>query len=96
MNTRLISFDRVEHLLGREDREEESTSREKLKAAKAALRLALERELTPRQRECVELYFYLGLTEEETGRRLGVSKSTVCRHLQKAKARLKRVVSYVM
>ncbi len=93
MATKLISYDKIENLLGHWD-QEESTNRGELKAAKAALRAALFQELTQRQRQCVQLYFYEKLTEEETGRRLGVSKSTVCRHLQKAKRRLGRAVSY--
>ncbi len=95
MTTKLVSYNRLEHLLGRLDREEPSTNKRTLEAAKSVLRTALLQELTERQRECIGLYFYEGLTEEEAGRRLGVSKSTVCRHLQKAKKRLEKAVSYV-
>ncbi len=94
METRLLSYDRMENLLGRQDRQEESTNRGNLLAAKAVLREAIGQELTGRQKECVLLYFFEGLTEEEAGKRLGVSKSTVCRHLQRAKRRLKRAVMY--
>jgi len=94
MTTQLVSYDRLENVLGRPDFEEESTNLGNLRAAKAVLQAALELELTDRQRDCVRLYFYEGLTEEETGRRLGITKSTVCRHLQKAKKRLGKAVSY--
>ncbi len=63
--------------------------------ATEGLRLAIERELTARQRECVELYYYQGLTMEEVGKRLGIGKATVCRHLQKSQARLQRVAAYM-
>lgn len=94
MAGRLVSYDMLENVLGRQDFEEESTNLGNLKAAKAVLRTALRQELTDRQRECVKLYFYDGLTEDEVGRTLGISKSTVCRHLQKAKQRLEKAVSY--
>ena len=94
MGNRILSFDVLENILGQADGKEESTNLGNLQAAKAVLRSALAQELTPRQLECVSLYFYEGLTEEEVGRRLGVSKSTVCRHLQKAKLRLGRAVGY--
>lgn len=95
MKTKLVSFDRVEHLLGQPGPgETPSTNQESLRAAKAALRTALFQDLTDRQRECVLLYFYEGLTEEETGRRLELSRSTVCRHLQRAKRHLKKAAYY--
>ena len=47
-----------------------------------------------RQRQCVELYFFQGMTMEEAGKALGIGKATVCRHLQKSKKRLGRALSY--
>ncbi len=94
METKLVSYDRLENTLGCFDWETESTNLGDLRAAKAVLRVALSQELTDRQLECVRLYFYEGLTEEQTARRLGLTKSTVCRHLQKAKRRLEKAVSY--
>lgn len=63
-------------------------------AALRLLRLAVRQELTPRQRQCVELYYFRGMTMEETGKALGIGKATVCRHLQKSKKRLGRALSY--
>ncbi len=71
-----------------------SSNKEALRVAKEVLRKALEQELTARQLQCVRLYFFEELTEEEVGLGLGISKSTVCRHLQRAKKRLSRAVSY--
>lgn len=73
-----------------------STNRAHLKQMQHHLRLAIKQELTPRQRECVTLYFFHQLTEAEIGRQLGVGKSTVCRHLQKAKKRLHRSLRYTI
>ena len=94
MRTRTLSYDRMQAVLGREDRREQSTNSADLRAASAVLRTAMELELTGRQRECVRLYYYENRTMEQIGAVLGISKSTVCRHLQKAKRRLEKAVSY--
>lgn len=94
MRTKTLSFDRMQAWIGQEDRPRESTNALDLQAAAAVLRTAMEWELTGRQRECVRLYFYENRTMEEIGSMLGISRSTVCRHLQKAKARLGKAVSY--
>ncbi len=96
MRTRLLSYDKLEGLLGQRDDEELSTNQNQLQAAKRVLRTALLRELTGRQKECVRCYYYEGLTQEETARRLGISKPTVCRHLQKARKRLGEILEYAV
>lgn len=58
------------------------------------LRMAVERELTGRQRQCVELYYFQGMTMEGISQELGLNKSTVCRHLQKARGRIRHVMAY--
>ena len=63
-------------------------------AALRVLQAAMELELTPRQRQCMELCVLGGLSQEAAGRLLGVNKATVCRHLQKSKRRLARAVRY--
>lgn len=90
MKRKLLSLEEAEEYIGEAGPEGESTQ-----WAAEGLRLALERELTPRQRECVELYYYQGLTMEEVGKRLGIGKATVCRHLQKSEARLQRSIAYM-
>lgn len=94
MATKIVSYDKLENLLGVDDFEEISTNERKLNLTKQALKTALKHELTDRQRECVTLYYYNGMTEQQTAEELGITKSTVCRHLQKAKRRLYRVVRY--
>ncbi len=46
-----------------------------------ALREALARELTAKQREAVELHFFEGLSQGEIARRLGVSQQVVQKRL---------------
>lgn len=93
MRTRKIGLDQVPGLWLTQPGSEETGSR--LPRAQARLlHLAMEQELTPRQRQCVEMYFFNRLTMEEIGRQLGIGKATVCRHLQKSKRRLGRALGY--
>ena len=95
MSRKLVSFDAMERLLGAPDPQDApNDNRTRLTSAKRALRLGVEQELTGRQRTCVELYYFQGLTQEQIAQRLGVGKPTVCRHLQKARARLETVIRY--
>lgn len=96
MRTRLLSFDEMQAYLGLCDSESENGNQNDLRMAAALLRLAVKQELTGRQRECVERYYYRQQTMEEIGECLHISKSTVCRHLQRARLRLQRAVSYAL
>lgn len=64
------------------------------KVAKAVFRIAIEQDLTDRQRECVMLYYVQGLTMDQVGERLGITKSVVYRHLERARTRLERALVY--
>lgn len=86
MAVKLISYDKIEKLLGRNDFEEESTNRRDISAAKAVLRTAPKLELTERQRECVRLYFYENMTEEQTANELGDNEIYCVQALTKGKA----------
>ncbi len=94
MATHFLSYEEMKNLLGQPDRREESSNRSDLEIVRSVLRRAIRRELTPRQLECVQFYFYQKMTQEQIAQALGISKPTVCRHLQKAKLRLKRALSY--
>ncbi|CAB1241773.1 Sigma-70 family RNA polymerase sigma factor [Ruminococcaceae bacterium BL-6] len=59
-----------------------------------ALRKAAEGELTERQRQCIRLCYYEGLTARDAARKLGINESTVSRHLKKARNRLACVLRY--
>lgn len=74
----------------------ESNNENKLNKMKKALRQAISSELTERQRQMVEEYYYHGLTVTETAKRFGVSKSTVSRHLSRSRERLKKALRYGM
>ncbi len=54
------------------------------------------RELTPRQREMVELYYFQNHTIPAVARILGVNKSSVSRGLKGARKRLEQYLKYLV
>lgn len=93
MRTQILSLDLIRgeilNPLG-----EEATNHSQRQTAAKVLWTAMERELTPRQRECVELCVLRGMSQVEVGKLLGLNKATVCRHMQKAKRSLKKAACY--
>lgn len=57
---------------------------------------AMEGELTYRQKECLILKYYKNLNVTQIALKLGVGKSTVSRHIKKAKLRLYKVLNYYL
>lgn len=51
-------------------------------------------ELTDRQRECIIMRYYQKLSVTEIAAKLNIGKSTVSRHIKKARIRLKRILDY--
>lgn len=60
----------------------------------ARLSRAMAKELTPRQRQMMELYYQHQLPMREIARRLGVNVSTVSRTLDRGRLRLRRCLRY--
>ena len=58
------------------------------------LRRAVRQELSPRQRETVEAYYFENKTMEQIARELGVNRSTVSRTLKRAENKLRRFLQY--
>ncbi|MDA1191972.1 MAG: sigma-70 family RNA polymerase sigma factor [Candidatus Poribacteria bacterium] len=54
---------------------------EQRRRAVKTLREIVATKLTPRQRACVHLYFFEGLTQQEVAERLGISRRVVSQHL---------------
>ena len=69
------------------------TNKNELLEAQVLLRRAIGNELTDRQRDCVQLYYGKRLTMQEIADEL-LTRGTVCKHLQKASARLSRALQY--
>lgn len=75
-------------------RENAEDNGERLARLRRNLRQAREQELTPRQRQMVELYYDQGMKMPEIAAELGVNRSTVSRTIRRAKERLYRCLRY--
>ena len=58
------------------------------------IRRVIRDELTPSQREVLLSVYYGGKTQAQVAAERGVSRSTVCRTLHRAEARLRRFLRY--
>lgn len=58
------------------------------------VRRVIEEELTPLQRETLVAYYFQDQTVTQIARERGVNKSTVCRTLHRAEAKLRRYLRY--
>lgn len=74
----------------------EETNSAKIRSAVSLLSTVIACELTQRQKECVSLYYYSGLTMAEIASRLGINKSSVSRAISRARARIERSMKYAM
>ena len=54
--------------------------------------LLVEAKLTERQKEVVELYFFLQYTQEEVSKVLGISQQAVLDHIKKIKNKIQKVI----
>ena len=75
-------------------RQNDPDNAEQMDRLRRNLRQARERELTPRQRQMLALYYDRGLTMSQIAGRLGVNRSTVSRTLRRARDRLYRYLRY--
>ena len=75
-------------------RQNDPDNAEQLDRLRRNLPQARQRELTPRQRQILTLYYDRGLTMAQIARRLDVNRSTVCRTLHRAQERLYRHLRY--
>ncbi len=73
---------------------EDSTSQERTKRLLTNLPLAVEQELTPRQRQILRMHFSDNMRVTDIALELGVNKSTVSRTLLRAMDKLYRSLRY--
>lgn len=71
-----------------------ASNRPERERMKRILTRAIRHELTDRQRECVTMYYLEGMKMKDIADRLGLSNSTVTRHIQSATRKLRKVASY--
>lgn len=69
------------------------SSRERMKKI---LTQAINSELTDKQRKCITDYYLLKKKEKEIALELGISPSTVSRHISNARKKLRHIASYYM
>lgn len=75
-------------------KQETRTSAEKNKLMAAFLTNVLENELTERQRICASDFWLNGKKQNEIAQELGLSRSTVSRHIAAAKRKLRHAAKY--
>lgn len=78
------------------NRQNAGDNSERLERLRRNLRQARERELTPRQRQLLELYYDQGMTIPQIAEELGLNRSTVSRTLRRARDRLYRCLRYAL
>ena len=78
------------------NRQNAEDNSERLDRLRRGLRQAREQELTPRQRQMLELYFDRGMNMPQIAEELGVNRSTVSRTLRRARDRLYRCLRYAL
>lgn len=75
----------------RENAADNSEQRERLLRN---LRTVLDEELTPRQRQMIQLYFFQKKNIPQIAAELGLNRSTVCRTLNRGKNNIRRCLRY--
>lgn len=95
MRHRFISISqRCENLLTYSDFSSGETNSQDISKMKKILQKAINNELTEKQKYCVYEYYLTGRNMKDIAKDLNVNPSTVTRHIQKARQRLKRVAKY--
>ena len=70
------------------------TNARQLNSMKKDLLRAIESELTDRQRQMVNEYYFKGASVTDISKKYNISKSTVSRHLSRSRERLKDALKY--
>lgn len=71
-----------------------ATNGDQIDRLKRNLTVAINQELTPRQRQMLLLYYYKGYNMTQIGNELGVHKSVVSRTLSRAMVRIQHALKY--
>lgn len=71
-----------------------STNRPERERMRKILLRAIRHELTDRQRSCLTMYYLEGIKMKDIAKTMGLSKSTVSRHISAATRKLRKVASY--
>jgi RNA polymerase sigma factor (sigma-70 family) len=75
-----------------EDEETRERRAASLRARMRKVRRAMEEQLTPRQKECLELYYLRGLSQKRIAALLHIHQTTVSQHIGYALKKLRQVL----
>lgn len=89
----LAAFDKVSWNLFLCEQQDVSDSR--VQRIKKIIRIALENELTQRQRDCISMRYLENLPVKEIALRMSIEPTTVYKHLNKAVNTLKKCSRYL-
>ena len=78
------------------NREHSEDNSEQIERLRRNLRAAREQELTPRQRQMLELYYDQGMSIPQIAGELSLNRSSVSRTLRRARDRLYRCLRYAL
>lgn len=70
------------------------SNQKQLERMRSALNKAIKTELTDRQRYILTEYYFNGRTMTDIAKEMGITKSTVSRHISRSKERLKTSLRY--
>ena len=70
------------------------TNEKQIHYLKDQLKRAIDSELTDKQREILNMFYFGGMSVTEIADNCGVNKSTVSRHLKRSREKLHDVLSY--
>lgn len=99
MQSKRLSFDLLEPYLGTKDGTfpyagEDGETDWEYRWMLRVLTRVMEGELTDRQRECVQLYYFDGMKMREIADYLGVKTPAVSRHLKRAREKMEHILRY--
>lgn len=96
MRHKIVSLDTQMNLIGtigiEPDSEDNKKDRQKMREL---MKKTMIYYLTPRQQQCVTMYYFESKTVVQIGKELGLDKSTVSRHIKAAMKKLKKLNAFV-
>ena len=73
----------------------DSSNNAKIQRMKKIMNIALENELTQRQRDCIRMRYFENLPVKEIAEKIGIKPATVYKHISKAICAFKKCAVYL-
>ncbi|MBR4318688.1 MAG: sigma-70 family RNA polymerase sigma factor [Oscillospiraceae bacterium] len=84
----------IDQNLIRDFMETPCSNRKQIQLACIALKQIIQNDLTPRQQEVIQLYYYQNFNNKQIAELLHIDASTVCRTLQRAKNKIYKLMHF--